>query len=168
MSQITKDQEMQIDTISNFLSAHPGDIVRSGLKRYNQMVRGDKSTPTAAEWKIWTEDSPPGPPYEWHKIADVIYYREPLNAKPPQPVPAASASGCQSCGDKKKGNISKGLVGLAKAQFGIGRSTDKLIAERKAICMSCPANDIGRCDKCGCYLHAKIRIRKETCPIRRW
>jgi len=73
---------------------------------------------------------------------------------------------CKGCGDKR--NIPKGIVGLAKAEFGIDRASEALIAERKAVCMACELNDIGRCSECNCYLHAKIRINKETCPENKW
>jgi len=73
---------------------------------------------------------------------------------------------CKGCGDKK--NIPKGIVGLAKAEFGFDRASEELITDRKAICMSCDLNDIGRCFKCNCYLYAKIRIRKEKCPENKW
>ncbi|MBA7630060.1 hypothetical protein ES703_37568 [subsurface metagenome] len=72
----------------------------------------------------------------------------------------------KGCGGKK--DIPKGIIGLAKAEFGIDRASEELIAERKAVCMSCDLNDIGRCFKCNCYLYAKIRIRKEKCPENKW
>ena len=73
---------------------------------------------------------------------------------------------CEGCGGKK--SIPKGIIGLAKAEFGIDKASEEVIAERKAICMSCALNDIGRCSKCNCYLYAKIRIRKEKCPEHKW
>ena len=73
---------------------------------------------------------------------------------------------CKGCGDKK--NIPKGIIGLAKAEFGFDKASEELIAERKAICMGCNLNDIGRCSKCNCYLYAKIRIKKEKCPENKW
>jgi len=174
----------------NFLSAYSPRVVDVALKRKNQ---AEKEERVNHGWQIWQEKSPPPPPYEWMQVEGEYYYRYPVEYKPvrrdvarkanyreqadtelqPNMVPktSSSGSGCQGCSDTKganRGSISKGLVGLAKAQFGIGRAPDKLVADRKAICMGCPANDIGRCAKCGCYIHAKIRIRKEACPLRRW
>jgi len=163
-----------------FLSAFPDHEVRQALKQFSL---AKKESRTAEGWKIWTGEGYPQKPFVWQQIGQIIYYREPSEEPylapwkgQPQPTnlapkkTASSSAGCQSCSDTaaKRGSISKGLVGLAKAQFGIGRAPDELIANRKAICMNCPANDIGRCAKCGCYIHAKIRIRKEVCPIRRW
>jgi len=73
---------------------------------------------------------------------------------------------CKGCGGKK--NMPKGIVGLAKAEFGIDKASEEVIAERKAVCMSCALNDIGRCSKCNCYLYAKIRIKNEKCPENKW
>lgn len=41
--------------------------------------------------------------------------------------------------------------------------------ERMKICQSCPfMGDDKRCGKCGCFLPAKTRVKKSTCPIGRW
>ena len=42
------------------------------------------------------------------------------------------------------------------------------VETRKAECMACPDNDLGRCLKCGCYLYSKVRVRDERCPIGKW
>lgn len=73
---------------------------------------------------------------------------------------------CKGCGGKRK--IQKGIVGLAKAEFKINRASEEIIAERKEICMACKYNDIGRCERCNCYLYAKIRIKGEKCPENLW
>ena len=82
------------------------------------------------------------------------------------PESHAKAGPCKGCGGKK--NIPRGIIGLAKAEFGFDKASEALIAERKAVCMSCDLNDIGRCSECNCYLYAKIRIKKEKCPENKW
>lgn len=40
---------------------------------------------------------------------------------------------------------------------------------RMEICNTCPfKGDDQRCGKCGCFLPAKTRVKKSTCPIGRW
>ena len=40
---------------------------------------------------------------------------------------------------------------------------------RMEICNTCPfKGDDQRCGKCGCFLPAKTRVAKSTCPIGRW
>ena len=64
----------------------------------------------------------------------------------------------------------RGLIGHAKAEFRIGRAADQQIQVRKAACMACDQNDLGRCRAkgCGCYLYDKIRIASERCPKGEW
>jgi len=82
------------------------------------------------------------------------------------PESHVNTESCKGCGGKRK--IPKGIIGLAKAEFGINKASEDLIAERKAICMRCEHNDIGRCERCNCYLYAKIRIKGEKCPENKW
>lgn len=60
----------------------------------------------------------------------------------------------------------KGLVKSA-TDLATGGVTDP--AERSAICAICPfKGDDNRCGKCGCFLPAKTRVKKSTCPIGKW
>ena len=55
----------------------------------------------------------------------------------------------------------------AGADLATGGMTDP--KERMEICNSCPfKGDDQRCGKCGCFLPAKTRVKKATCPIGRW
>lgn len=48
-----------------------------------------------------------------------------------------------------------------------GGTTDP--TARMEICNKCPfKGDDQRCGKCGCFLPAKTRVAKSTCPIGRW
>jgi len=67
-----------------------------------------------------------------------------------------------------KGGILKGAVGLAKAHLGIDAADKETVESRQATCLGCDRFDFGKCKECGCYLHAKVRIKSETCPIGRW
>ena len=77
------------------------------------------------------------------------------------------ADPCNTCGSKKPGKI-KGALNLLKAELGVDYAGDETVADRKAKCESCEHNDIGRCNACGCYLWAKVRSKKQTCPAGKW
>ena len=62
--------------------------------------------------------------------------------------------------------MAKNLVKSA-GQLATGGMTDP--KERMEICNSCPfKGDDQRCGKCGCFLPAKTRVKKSTCPIGKW
>jgi hypothetical protein len=62
--------------------------------------------------------------------------------------------------------MAAGLIKTA-GQLVTGGTTDP--AERMAICSKCPfMGDDKRCGKCGCFLPAKTRVAKATCPIGKW
>lgn len=62
--------------------------------------------------------------------------------------------------------MARGLIQGA-GQLATGGTTDP--TERMAICNQCPfKGDNGRCGKCGCFLAAKTRIKKSSCPIGKW
>jgi len=62
--------------------------------------------------------------------------------------------------------MAKNLVKSA-ADLATGGVTDP--KERMDICNSCPfKGDDNRCGKCGCFLPAKTRVKKSSCPISRW
>jgi hypothetical protein len=91
------------------------------------------------------------------------YLKSPLGEQG-KPASYIKTEPCKTCGKK----LSRGIIGLAKAEFGLDRASDETVAERKKICLACPWNDLGRCSQCNCYLHAKIRIKKEACPEHKW
>jgi len=63
--------------------------------------------------------------------------------------------------DMLKG-VAKGAVDLAT-----GGVTDP--KERLAICEKCPFfGDDKRCGRCGCFVPAKARVKKSTCPVGAW
>ena len=62
--------------------------------------------------------------------------------------------------------MAKGLVESA-TQLATGGTTDP--TERMEICKSCPfMGEDKRCGRCGCFLPAKTRVAKSTCPIGSW
>lgn len=62
--------------------------------------------------------------------------------------------------------MAKSLVKSA-ADLATGGTTDP--TERMEICKTCPfKGDDNRCGKCGCFLPAKTRVKKSTCPIGKW
>lgn len=62
--------------------------------------------------------------------------------------------------------MARSLIGAA-ADLATGGVTDP--TERMEICNQCPfKGDDQRCGKCGCFLPAKTRVKKSSCPIGRW
>ena len=63
-------------------------------------------------------------------------------------------------------DMARGLVQTA-GQLATGGMTDP--SERMKICEGCPFMGADkRCGKCGCFLPAKTRVKKSSCPIGRW
>ncbi len=63
-------------------------------------------------------------------------------------------------------DMAKGLVKSA-ADLASGGMTDP--AARMDICNACPfKGDDNRCGRCGCFLPAKTRVKKSSCPIGAW
>lgn len=67
-----------------------------------------------------------------------------------------------------KVSVVKGVVKLAQSHLGFGIAADEVVAERRRSCESCDRWEHGRCAECGCYTHAKTRLRSESCPLGRW
>ena len=72
-----------------------------------------------------------------------------------------------------KRQVEAGPLAMAKSlvksatDLATGGVTDP--KERMEICNSCPfKGDDQRCGKCGCFLPAKTRVKKSSCPIGRW
>lgn len=49
-------------------------------------------------------------------------------------------------------------------------STKEDSAARLDICKSCPflIKATTQCKKCGCFMHAKTKLAKATCPVGKW
>lgn len=52
----------------------------------------------------------------------------------------------------------------------IGRVSEKIHAERMAICVECPEliQLTKTCKKCGCFMDAKTKLPNAYCPIGKW
>jgi hypothetical protein len=50
------------------------------------------------------------------------------------------------------------------------KASEDLAKERFDICLACPELiDITKqCKKCGCFMSAKTKLEKATCPIGKW
>ncbi len=48
------------------------------------------------------------------------------------------------------------------------QEVEKVALERAKVCGTCPENKNGRCLACGCFLQAKARSPKSTCPLNKW
>lgn len=49
-------------------------------------------------------------------------------------------------------------------------ASDNVAEERYSICQSCPEliKLTKQCKKCGCFMAAKTKLQKATCPIGKW
>lgn len=49
-------------------------------------------------------------------------------------------------------------------------ATDEVIIKRNAICDACEAKNhlANVCTACGCFLPAKVRLAKSSCPMEKW
>lgn len=49
-------------------------------------------------------------------------------------------------------------------------ASDELSQERYAICKACPEliKLTTQCKKCGCFMKAKTKLEKATCPLGKW
>jgi len=64
-----------------------------------------------------------------------------------------------------------GAAGLLKAEFGLDPVDDQTYERRKLACRFCDNFDFGVClgeRGCNCYLAAKIRLKKQRCPLSKW
>jgi hypothetical protein len=92
------------------------------------------------------------------------------------------------------GTVWSGMVGLTQSTFHIHRATEQVICQRLAICEACPqatrppgkvirrsqspvANAApasptlyatSRCLACTCFIHAKVTLADEQCPVGKW
>ena len=88
-------------------------------------------------------------------------------------VRTANAENTMKDMDEIKRKVEATPLGMAKslvksaADVVSGGLTDP--EERMKICKTCPfMGDDKRCGKCGCFLPAKTRVKKSSCPIGRW
>ncbi len=67
--------------------------------------------------------------------------------------------------DRKKSRLDlKGLKVLAQ-----GRVKKEIEKERWDICKECPdLNKLNRCLHCGCFMKAKVKYKKASCPLAIW
>jgi|TARA_R100000084_G_scaffold109442_1_gene76883 hypothetical protein len=84
-----------------------------------------------------------------------------------QPKPKKS-SGCYNCNASKLKRFIDGGVGLLKVELGVDATDEATIIDRRNICESCEHYDFGVCNKCGCFCSAKVKLKSETCPDKRW
>jgi len=53
---------------------------------------------------------------------------------------------------------------------GIERVDEKTASKRYSICQACPelVKLTKQCKKCGCFMTAKTKLEKATCPLGKW
>jgi hypothetical protein len=53
---------------------------------------------------------------------------------------------------------------------GIDRVDEETASKRYSICQSCPelVKLTKQCKKCGCFMTAKTKLEKATCPLGKW
>lgn len=86
-----------------------------------------------------------------------------------------------SCSGCKKRRLSAGQVlhggkQIAKSISGVGLASEEVIEQRRQICRTCDkaiacTKNIKKfciCEKCGCRLFHKTRMKDEACPLGKW
>ena len=89
---------------------------------------------------------------------------------------AVAKEGC--CGKEKPDKVRAKRVGerlvtfastmAAWASSGFGIASEHERDERRAICRTCPLNEDGWCNGCGCHLKEKVALGVSYCPAGRW
>ena len=108
----------------------------------------------------------------------------PNQKEPPKTIPKnqppKQKKGCSGCGkDATPEQLAKrnavglsrlvrGAAGMLKAELGIGSASKEVVAMRKEQCNDCKHYDFGVCTNCGCFCAAKVLLKSEKCPIRKW
>lgn len=68
--------------------------------------------------------------------------------------------------------ISRGVTGLTKAGVaattGIGAADEETAKKRYDTCLACDKYKHWRCQECGCFISAKVRVADEKCPLGKW
>ena len=103
-------------------------------------------------------------------ISETCFIRQPAKPKVADGggVNQREKKGCGGCKELSLLDKVKGAWKLNQAVEGLNEVDEHSLAERKAICLACEDNDLGRCRVCGCFLWAKIRLAKEACPAGKW
>ena len=76
--------------------------------------------------------------------------------------------GCNKSMINRIVTMAKGGYKLALAKSGLRVADDRTIDERKSLCLSCEHYDFGVCQKCECFLAAKVSLPGEKCPEGKW
>jgi hypothetical protein len=71
-----------------------------------------------------------------------------------------------SCCIKRVKNIASGWAQLLLIK------PHKIAKVRLIVCRNCKSNRWGGrrmwCKECGCYIPAKVRVKDEVCPLKKW
>jgi hypothetical protein len=43
-------------------------------------------------------------------------------------------------------------------------------SHRMQVCLECPflSKTLGQCEKCGCFMRAKTKLKTASCPLKKW
>ncbi len=69
---------------------------------------------------------------------------------------------------KFRSDLLHGAVGVAKAGLGVDAAPADVVKSRWELCSTCDQHDCGRCEACGCFTGAKVRLAGESCPQGKW
>lgn len=68
--------------------------------------------------------------------------------------------------------LGRGIAGIAKAGVaattGVGAADEATAKKRYDTCMACDKYKHWRCQECGCFISAKVRVADEKCPLGKW
>ena len=112
---------------------------------------------------ISVEQSEPNVPHAEY-TAGIEDLEVAVEATPPE----EKSSGCSGCKSKGLKRLIAGGAKLLKSELGVDAADADTISRRRALCEVCPAYDFGVCNDCGCFLAAKVKLKSEVCPKKRW
>lgn len=98
--------EAAIKEVQVMLSAFPADVVNEALKRHGNVRRGRRAAEKG--WTLWEGEGIPPKPFEWKKLGERTYYRQPGGRTEKQTTASATERGkaiadgkakiCPDCG----------------------------------------------------------------------
>ena len=75
---------------------------------------------------------------------------------------------CKGCGGMSPAEKIGSIITGWKNVLWKSEEIEKEAIRRIEICSICGSNHNNKCSQCGCWIPAKARSMRETCPINKW
>ena len=136
-----------------------------------ELCQGIANTPDGGlkYWQAWERGelgatAPPNPDFSPRPFAEAQRVRK-AQAKESRPCCGGVKAAVRTVGAR----IRSFAEAVTKFVQDGAQTTPRPEAEfRKSLCQQCPANSGRFCRECGCLLPAKIAMRTEACPVKKW